>query len=69
MIVKTASRYRSHITMEKDGIVANAKSIMSLLMLAAGKGSKVLLRAEGEDAREAVEEIARLVEDRFGEGE
>lgn len=69
LVVKTASRFRSHITLEKDGVVANAKSIMSLLMLAAGKGSKVLLRAEGEDAQEAVEEIARLVEERFGEGE
>jgi len=69
LIVQVANRYKAQVTVEKDGMVANAKSIMSLLMLAAGKGSKILIRASGEDAREAVEEIAKLVEGRFGEEE
>lgn len=69
LIVQVANRYKAQVTVEKDGMVANAKSIMSLLMLAAGKGSKILVRASGEDAREAVEEIAKLVEGRFGEEE
>ncbi len=67
MIVQIANRYRSEITLEKDGVVANGKSIMGLLMLAAGKGTRVLVRATGEDAEEAVEEIAKLVEGKFGE--
>jgi len=67
MIVQIANRYRSEITLEKDGVVANGKSIMGLLMLAAGKGARVLVRATGEDAEEAVEEIAKLVEGKFGE--
>jgi phosphocarrier protein len=67
LIVKTASRYKAHITFEKNGMVANAKSIMSLLMLAAGKGAKVVVKAVGEDAQMAVEEIAKLVEGGFGE--
>ncbi len=69
LIVQVANRYKAQVTVEKDGVVANAKSIMSLLMLAAGKGSRILVRASGEDAREAVEEIAKLVEGRFGEEE
>lgn len=67
MIVKVANRYRAKVTVEKDGVEANGKSIMGLLMLAAGKGAKLRIRAEGEDASEAVEEITRLVEEGFGE--
>jgi len=67
MIVKVANRYRAKVTVEKDGVEANGKSIMGLLMLAAGKGAKLRIRAEGEDAAEAVEEITRLVEEGFGE--
>ncbi len=67
MIVKVANRYRAKVTLEKDGVEANGKSIMGLLMLAAGKGAKLRIRAQGEDASEAVEEIARLVEGNFGE--
>ncbi len=67
LIVRVANRYDADITVEKDGIEANGKSIMGLLMLAAGKGAKLRIRAQGEDASEAVEEIARLVEGNFGE--
>jgi phosphotransferase system HPr (HPr) family protein len=69
MVVQVASNFVSAITMDKDGIKANAKSIMGLLLLAAGQGSKVVVRAQGKDAREAVAEIGKLIEDKFGEKE
>lgn len=68
-VVRVASRYKAEVFLEKDGIMANAKSIMGLLMLAATKGSLVKVRARGEDAHEALEAIVRLIEDRFGEAE
>lgn len=66
-VVRVASRYRAEVYLEKDGVMANAKSIMGLLMLAAAKGSLVRVRAKGEDAREALEAVVRLIEDKFGE--
>jgi phosphocarrier protein len=53
--------------MEKDGQRANGKSIVSLLLLSAGKGSKVKIGAEGPDAREAVKALVKIVRDKFGE--
>jgi phosphocarrier protein HPr len=67
MFVKISSRYRSEIWVEKDGERVNGKSIMGLMMLAAGKGSKLTIHAEGSDAEKAVAEIKNLVETRFGE--
>jgi phosphocarrier protein HPr len=69
MVVQAASNFACTITINKDGIEANAKSIMGLLLLAAGHGSEVVVRAEGKDASKAVEEIGRLIEDKFGEKE
>jgi phosphocarrier protein HPr len=69
MVVQVASNFASTITVDKDGINANAKSIMGLLLLAAGQGSKVVVRAQGKDAKKAVAEIGKLIEDRFGEKE
>ena len=69
MVVQVASNFASTITMDKDGIEANAKSIMGLLLLAAGQGSKVVVRAQGKDAKEAVAEIGKLIEGKFGEKE
>jgi len=69
MVVQTASNFASSITVIKDGIEANAKSIMGLLLLAAGKGSKIVVRAEGKDAQEALKEIGKLIEGKFGEKE
>ena len=69
MVVQVASNFVSTITVDKDGIQANAKSIMGLLLLAAGQGSKVVIRAHGTDAKEAVAEIGKLIEDKFGEKE
>lgn len=67
MFVKISSRYRAEVWVEKDGERVNGKSIMGLMMLAAGKGSKLLLIAEGVDADKALAEIKSLVAARFGE--
>jgi len=69
MMVQVAGNFVSTITVDKDGIQANAKSIMGLLLLAAGQGSKVVVRAQGKDAKEAVAEIGKLIEGKFGEKE
>ncbi|MFZ4775899.1 MAG: HPr family phosphocarrier protein [Terrimicrobiaceae bacterium] len=67
MFVKISSRYRAEVWVEKDGERVNGKSIMGLMMLAAGKGSRLQIIAEGSDADKAVAEIKNLVETRFGE--
>jgi phosphocarrier protein len=69
MVVQVANNFVSTIMMDKDGIQANAKSIMGLLLLAAGQGSKVVIKAQGKDAKEAVAELGKLIEDKFGEKE
>lgn len=66
-LVKTANRFRAEIIIEKDGMEVNGKSIMGLLMLAAPKGSLLVVKASGEDAEAAVTEIGKLVDDGFGE--
>ncbi|MEI6338450.1 MAG: HPr family phosphocarrier protein [Verrucomicrobiota bacterium] len=67
MFVKISSRYRAEVWVEKDGERVNGKSIMGLMMLAAGKGSKLHIIAEGSDAEKVVAEIENLVQNRFGE--
>ena len=67
LIAQTAQQYQSDISIEKDGLVVNAKSVMGVMMLVAGKGSWITIRAEGPDEREAVEAIVKLVEEGFGE--
>ncbi|OGP54179.1 MAG: hypothetical protein A2Y65_00205 [Deltaproteobacteria bacterium RBG_13_52_11] len=69
MVVQVASNFESTITVDKNGIEANAKSIMGLLLLAAGQGSKIVVRAKGRDAKKAIEEISKLIEGKFGEKE
>ena len=66
-LVQTASRYRSDVQIEKDGHVANAKSVMGVLLLCGHQGSKITVSAHGEDAAECVEAIGILIADRFGE--
>ena len=66
-IVKTASRFKSNISIEKDGMEVNAKSIMGILMLACEQGSTITIAAEGEDEKEAVDSIINLVENKFYE--
>jgi phosphocarrier protein len=67
MFVKISSRYRAEVWVEKDGERVNGKSIMGLMMLAAGRGSKLQVVAEGIDADKVVAELSNLVETRFGE--
>ena len=67
MFVKISSRYRAEVWVEKDGERVNGKSIMGLMMLAAGKGSRLQVITEGADADKALAEIKNLVETRFGE--
>jgi phosphocarrier protein HPr len=66
-IVKTAAKFRSEITIVKDGLDVNAKSIMGVMMLAAECGSTVLVRAIGDDAQAAVDAIAAVIGAGFGE--
>ncbi len=67
LLVKTANRFASEITIEKDGLEVNGKSIMGILMLAASKGSKITLKANGKDSVEAIQVLGQLIEDKFGE--
>jgi len=67
LLVKTANHFVSEITLEKDGLEVNGKSIMGILMLAASKGSKITLKAEGKDATQAIKALGELIENRFGE--
>ena len=67
MFVKTASRYKCEIWVEKDGERVNGKSIMGLMMLAAGQGSKLLLTCEGNDCEKALAEIEEIIRRKFDE--
>src|SRR5881227_922391 len=67
MFVRTASKFECEVFVEKDGERVNGKSIMGLMMLAAGPGSKLLLLAEGTDAARAVLELEALVKRNFDE--
>ena len=67
LFVKTANRFACDIFVEKDGERVNGKSIMGLMMLAAGPGSRLTLLAEGNDAAHAVVEIEALIQRRFDE--
>lgn len=69
LLVQTAQAYTSEIEVRKDDIAVNGKSIMGVLMLAAGKGSRVTVRACGEDARAAVEGLGELIRNGFWEKE
>jgi phosphocarrier protein HPr len=64
-----ASSFHSEIWISRSGRRVNAKSIMGVMMLAAGKGSKVKLEAEGEDADAALKALMALIANRFGETE
>ena len=65
--VQLAGKYPCEITVSKDGHEVNGKSIMGVLMLVASKGSVITIRARGGNAESAVEALAQLVEDKFGE--
>jgi phosphocarrier protein HPr len=67
MFVKTANRFSCDIFVEKDGEKVNGKSIMGLMMLAAGPGSKLTVHANGHDASQALIEIETLINRKFDE--
>ena len=67
MFVKMANRFKCNIFVEKDGEKVNGKSIMGLMMLAAGPGSKLKVYAEGHDASQALSELESLLDHKFGE--
>jgi phosphocarrier protein len=66
-IVKTAARFKAEITIARDDLEVNAKSIMGVMMLAAECGSFVMLKGEGPDAQEAIDAIAAVIAAGFGE--
>jgi phosphocarrier protein len=67
LLVKTANRFVSNVSLEKDGLEVNGKSIMGILMLAATKGTRITVKAEGKDAEQAIETLGKLIENKFGE--
>ena len=68
-LTQLAARYQSEVQMSRNGRKVNAKSIMGVMMLAAGKGSKVVIETEGPDEGDAMEAIVSLIGDCFGEGQ
>ena len=68
-LTQTASRFAAAVWIARNGRRVNAKSIMGVMMLAAGQGSTVSIEAIGEDAEQALAAILQLIGDRFGEGE
>lgn len=68
-LTQLAASFESEIWMEKGSRRINAKSIMGVMMLAAGKGSKVVIETTGDDEQDALDAILKLIADKFGEGE
>lgn len=66
---RTAASFKAHIEVQKDSITANAKSLLGLMALEAAPGTKIKIRAKGPDAQKAIDALAKLVADRFGEKE
>jgi phosphocarrier protein len=67
LFVKTASRFTSDVRLSREGVEVNGKSIMGIMMLAASKGSTVLLTVDGADEVEAMQVIGDLIANGFGE--
>jgi len=67
--VQLASSFNSHIEIEKDKRRVNAKSIMGVMMLAAAKGSEIILYTEGDDEEESMKQLEQLINNRFNEEE
>ena len=66
LFVKAASRFKSEITVERDGLSVNGKSIMGVMMLAAEEGSTITVKAVGPDADQATSALQELVDGKFG---
>jgi phosphotransferase system HPr (HPr) family protein len=68
LFVQTASKFQSSITVQNGGNRADAKSILEVLTLGAGKGASIVISAEGEDAAQALKALQELIAGHFGEG-
>jgi phosphocarrier protein HPr len=66
-IVKTAGKFKSNITIVRDDLEVNAKSIMGVMMLAAECGATIILRATGDDAEGALDALCAVIANKFGE--
>ncbi len=69
LLVQTVNKFSAQVTFSKDGQIADGRSIMGVLTLAATQGSKIQVEASGEDAEQAVRAIERLIDRRFNESE
>lgn len=67
--VKRASKFECDVWVEKDDEQVNGKSIMGLMMLAAGQGAKLIITTEGQDAESAIKELGKLIQCGFDDGE
>jgi phosphocarrier protein len=68
-LTQLAAKYKSDVWMTRNKRRVNAKSIMGVMMLAAGKGAKVNLETDGPDEKECMDALVLLIQDKFGEGE
>lgn len=68
-LTQAATAFASEVWLERNGRRVNAKSIMGVMMLAAGKGARVVVDTDGADAEAALQAILKLIADKFGEGE
>lgn len=66
-LVQTATRFKSHVYFEKDGWEVNGKSLLGILTLGCPQGSRLIVRADGVDAAEAVAALGQLIENKFDE--
>jgi phosphocarrier protein HPr len=66
-LVNISTQYKARVFLERDGMEVNGKSLLSILTLACPQGSWITVRAEGTDAREAMESLGKLIADKFGE--
>lgn len=68
-LTQLATGFKSEVSLERNGRRVNAKSIMGVMMLAAGKGTTISIETEGDDENVAMDGIVALINDKFGEGE
>jgi phosphocarrier protein HPr len=68
-LTQLAGKYQSEVSLSRNGRKINAKSIMGVMMLAAGKGAKVTLEIDGPDEADAMDAIVALINGYFGEGQ
>jgi phosphocarrier protein HPr len=68
-LTQTAAKFAADVWLSRNGRRVNAKSVMGVMMLAAGRGSRIAIETQGADADAALAAVAALVDDKFGEGE